>query len=105
MKCTLYKTVPEVTSLSSFNMTLFPEENFTLSCDYSGIPLPNVQWRKDNNVNLNETIQTFLIIPTNTTTAIAVNSDRGSNGGFYTCEALNVAGISSLNFTVQCKLI
>jgi len=83
-------------------MTLFPEQNITLSCNYSGIPLPNIQWKKDN-IILNDTLNDFNINITNATTTLVVNSNRGVNGGLYTCEALNVVGMSSLNYTVHCK--
>jgi len=52
---------------------------------------------------LNETFQEVVISQTNSTSSIIVNDNRGTYGGKYTCEAINVAGISSINFNVECK--
>ena len=104
----IYKTfcyitaVPNASSLSSINMTLHPGENITLTCGYSGIPLPTLQWKKDNFI-LNETSQEIDISFNNVTSTIVVNSMRGTNGGIYTCEAINVVGASSRNYTIECK--
>ncbi len=73
-------TPPTKTSQSG-NVTLFEGENTTLSVDFSGSPVPSVQWYKDGVALSGQTGKT-----------IPFNSIDLDDEGTYTCRIRNEAG-------------
>lgn len=71
-------------------------------CVYYGIPLPELQWKYDG-IDLSNSLPRITIFTNNTVSVLFVNDMMGESGGIYTCEANNIAGISSINFTIECK--
>ena len=83
-------------------MTLFPDANFSIMCVYNGIPLPDLQW-KHNSITITESVSGIVIVTSNETSVLIVEDMMSVSEGIYICQATNVAGISSLNFTIECK--
>ena len=82
---------------------LFPDANISLSCEFSGIPEPTLMWTQDGLI-LNEFDADVSIITTNETSELMVFDMMGESGGEYICAATNIVGVSSQNFTIECKL-
>ena len=95
--------VPNTTSESASIMILHPGIDFHLSCVFSGIPQPLLTWYRDGVVLMDGSGGVSIVSSWNTS-ELAVTDIGGRQGGEYNCSGTNAAGLSSLAFTVECKL-
>lgn len=73
-------------------------DTVNLECEVSGIPIPEVRWMKDDlSINLIYRYPEYEIKSTNLVIANLTESD----GGRYTCTAVNKAGSSSRDYSVN----
>ncbi len=82
--------------------TLFPGTSVTLSCTSSGVPLPVIAWDRDGIMLMNGTGNVSIIINWDMS-ELTVLDNGGQQGGEYNCTGINVAGMTSVSFTVECK--
>ena len=94
--------MPSVDSESLIVMKLFPDSNIYLSCNFDGIPEPDVQWLR-NDVNVNVLDLRSSVLTVNRSSSLTYFDQRGVSGGHYVCEVSNIAGLATFNFTVHCK--
>lgn len=93
--------VPTIASENADMMELFPGENVAVSSEFRGIPYPSLNWSRDG-VPLKDGADGVTIMTTGNTSVLTVTDSRGQSGGQYRVNASNVAGFSSLGFTVEC---
>ena len=77
-------------------MSLMPGESVTLSCGFTGLPLPNITWSHDSG-------QVGGMVTTGNRSELTVQEVTRERGGVYRCTATNSEGNSLLEFTVQSK--
>ncbi len=95
--------VPNTTSESAIMKTLFPETSVTLSCTSSGVPQPVIAWDRDRILLMNGTGNVSIISYGNIS-ELTVLDNGGQQGGEYNCTGINVAGMTSVSFLVECNL-
>ena len=101
---TFLLSVPNTTSESASIIILYPGIDFTLSCVSSGIPQPLLTWYRDGVALMNGSGGVSIVSSWNTS-ELTVTDMGGQQGGEYNCSGTNAAGLSSLAFTVECKLL
>jgi len=83
-------------------MSLFPGTSVTLSCTSSGVPQPVIAWYRNGIMLMNGTGNVSIISNWNMS-VLTVWDSAGQQGGQYNCSGINVAGVTSILFTVECK--
>ena len=85
-------------------MKLFPAIPVNLSCTSYGVPQPTLSWYKDGTA-LSNGVNGVTITNNLNSSDLSVIDVGGQQGGDYNCTASNVAGTSSIVFSVQCELL
>ena len=98
-----YTVRPDVTTRVDADTEFILGRTLTLTCDFDGVPIPDVTWTQNNTIELSDSDPR---ITTTTTTANAGQSrvatleitgiDR-DGGGLYTCRFSNSVGDREFN--------
>ena len=96
--------MPNTTSENASIMMLYPGMDVYLSCVSSGIPQPLLTWYRDGVVLMDGSGGVSIVSSWNTS-ELTVTDIGGQQGGQYNCSGTNAAGLSSLVFSVECKLL
>lgn len=83
-------------------MMLLPGKAVHLLCDSTGVPQPVLTWYRDGALLLHGSEGVTILDRRNSSELMVVDS-MGQQGGEYNCSGSNVAGRTSVTFTVQCK--
>ena len=73
-------------------MQVMPGASLTLSCGFTGNPLPTITWGPQGGGVVNTA---------NNRSVLTVQDVRRGNGGVHRCTATNTEGNSSSDFTVE----
>ena len=90
---------PDVTSQNPTSVQALPGTNVTLSCDFTGVPSPDVTWSHDGVVTAPG--QGVAIVTRGNRSEFTVQGVTGERGGVYRCSVSNSIGSGSFNFTVE----
>ena len=90
---------PRIASLTPATVTIIQNETLEINVDVTGVPRPNVTWRKDNK-NLNDDLR-FIITGAN----LILSNAQPIDAGEYTITAHNIADteVEHYNIIVQCE--
>lgn len=103
----MFTEVPLILTGVNISEPLKIGDNISLSCTATGIPLPSLQWYKDNIVIMNESMISVSIKETNigdvpsTVSILHLSSLNEFDIGTYGCQATNFAGNATQEFEIQ----
>ena len=83
-------------------MNLYPGMDVRLSCVSNGVPQPLLSWYRNGFARMNGSSGVF-IADSGNLSELVVTDMMGQQDGEYSCNGTNVAGVTSVTFTVECK--
>ena len=83
-------------------MKVLPRTNVTLSCGFTGLPVPNITWTRNGDPNIRGVATTVTTGNRSELTVQEVTHEQDRDG-VYRCTANNMVGVSLVDFTVQGK--
>ena len=87
-------------SLEDEALVIEEGETLQLSCSYSASPSPDIHWNRSD-TRLNDSYPRITIDTNTTTTTLTKTGILASEGGLYTCYAMNEVGIDSATTNVS----
>lgn len=101
-----YVEIPRIVDHTNLSGPLAEGDAVNLTCTASGEPLPSFQWYKDDVLLINQswlTIYSFEESEGNnlTESRLELRGLTVNHNGVYSCQADNIAGNASVEFTVE----
>ncbi len=93
---------PNLSTLHSATMMLYPGMPVYIVCIFNGVPQPMIFWVRDGMNLVNGS--GISISNSMNTSELTVIDNAGEQGGEYNCSVSNVIGSATLIFMVECKV-
>ena len=96
----MYVEAPKIALVTPASVTIFENETLEINVDLTGVPQPDVTWRKDNEILDDD--PRFTITGSN----LSLPNVQPTDAGEYTITAQNIADteVERYNVIVQCEL-
>ena len=94
---TVFIVAPEITTSFTFKR-IHVNGTLTASCDFVGVPAPNITWTHNSTMDLNERDSSVSIITKSDRSVLRISNLSRDDGGLYSCTASNFLG-SQTNIT------
>ena len=87
---------PPVITAAPEDLTVNEGTTFTLTCNFTGVPIPNITWYKDDIILSPDPLKLQIL-----TNRITVLSPVVGDEGIYNCVVENAAGITNAEATID----
>ena len=94
----LLLVAPEITTTIT-SERIHVNGRLTVSCDFVGVPAPNITWTHNSTMDLNESDSSVSIITESDRSVLRVSNLSRDGGGLYSCTASNFLGSQTNNIT------
>ena len=97
--CYCFADRPEVRTTEAASHFIILGRDLRLSCNFDGVPIPDVTWIQNNTIELSDSDPRIIITTGNDVSTLQITGTDRNGGGLYTCRSTNSVGSREVDVT------